>query len=58
MGLDGTCAVGGGSIGIDHGTNGVFSPAVAAAAPEPFSLLLLATATLGGVGIVHRKLMA
>lgn len=54
-GLTGTCSEGGGSIGVDHGTNGVFSPAVAAT-PEPDSLALLATGFFGVASLARRRM--
>ena len=56
-GLTGTCDIGsGGLIGIDHGVDGVFSPAAPASTPEPSTLLMLGTGVLGGLGVFRRKL--
>ena len=58
-GLTGTCdnvGSGGGPIGVDHGVDGVFSPAAPASTPEPSSLLMLGTGVLGGLGVFRRKL--
>lgn len=55
-GPEGTCEnLSGGAIGIDHGVDGVFSPAAPASTPEPSSLLMLGTGAIGGLGVFRRK---
>jgi PEP-CTERM motif len=57
-GLTNDCGVslGGGTIGIDQGTDGIFSPADATATPEPSSLALLSIATAGSLAFARRRL--
>ena len=54
-GLAGTCSDGGGSIGIDHGIDCEFSPAIVGSTPEPGSLGFMAMGFAGVASAVRRR---